>query len=203
MIPLGVYLVGAVVAAFGAIGFFRGWRRETWVLGGLVFGWGVVLLAGRGLVVAVNRVHLMLAFAAGGGFEPSVDATVLLDQLRARPLVSAAQPDVLYLAVLAATAAFAYVLSARAAPEPSTITSQLLGAPVGLANGYLLVYALIRFAGPALLGESVNPLARSVGQLVVPTLLVGGAAVVLLVLQRLRLQLGLAGSRQAGRSRRP
>lgn len=202
MIPVGVYLVGLAVVVFGVLGFFRGWRREIWLLGGLVFGWSLVLLAGRTLVDAVNRAHLMIAFALDGGFDSRVDATVVLDRLRDRPLVSPSQPDLLLLGVLALIAIAGYALGRRIASGPESLSAQMLAVPLGLANGYLIVYALLRFAGPAVLGASVNATARTVGQAIIPTLLVGAAAVCLLILQRLRLFSGFARPGQTARARR-
>ena len=202
MIPLGVYLVGIAVIAFGVLGFFRGWRREAWLLGGLVLGWSLVLLAGRSLLDAVNRGHLMTNFALEGGFDPGTDASVLLVRLRDHPLISPSSPDLLLLCVLALIAVGSYLLGNRMASGPESVTAQALGVPIGLANGYLIVYALLRFAGPALLGDSVAPTARTVGQAVIPMLLLGAAAVCLLILQRLRLLPSSARAGQPARSRR-
>ena len=202
MIQPGVYLVGVAVVAFGVLGFFRGWRREIWPLGGLVIGWTVCLLAGRSLVDVVNRAYLMLAFTLGGGFDSRVDATVLLDQLRGRPLVSPSQPDLLLLCALGLIAVAAYALGSRYASGPESFSAQVYAVPLGLANGYLIVYGLLRFAGPTILGASVNATTRTVGQAIIPTLLVGAAAVCLLILQRLHLFSGFGGPRQSARARR-
>ncbi len=202
MISLGVYLVGVAVAVFGVLGFFRGWRREIWLLGGLVLGWSLVLLAGQSLADAVNRAYLMVAFALKGGFDSRVDPTILLDRLRSQPLVSLSHPDMLLLGVLALFGIVGYVLPNRLASGPESLTAQLYSIPLGLANGYLIVYGLLRFAGPAVLGASVNATVRTVGQAIIPTLLVGAAVVCLLILQRLHLFSGFSRPRQPVRARR-
>jgi hypothetical protein len=202
MFPYGMYIVGVCIAAVGVVGFLRGWRREVWVLGGLVLGWGLILLAGGWLVSAVNQAYLVATFTLVGGFDSKVDATVLLDQLRAHPLLGPGEPSLFFALVLALIVVIAYRLSYRNAPAPASFPAQVFGVPLGLANGYLLVYALVRYVGPTLFGQSIDSIARALGQLVVPMLIVGASIVALLVLQSFRFLLGANGGGRAARPRR-
>lgn len=185
MNAVGLYVVGVVILLFGVIGFARGWFREVAALAGLVLGWMLVLLGGRLLVALVDRVYLMVAYTARGGFD-AADPGALLRQLRDNPLVDPAHPDPLYAIVFALVVIAAYGGGTRYAPAPESVAAQLLGVPIGLMNGYLLAYALLRYVGPVAVGDDLIPLTNLVGRYVTPVLAVGSAVVAGLALALLR-----------------
>ncbi len=198
MVDFGVYAVGVVILAFGVVGYIRGWVREVVSLAGLVFGWAVVLLAGQVLVLVVDRAYLVVVSTARGVFD-SPDPGGILRPLRASPLVDPAHPDPLYAVVFALLVIAVYGLGTNSVPGPSGLRSQLLGIPVGLMNGYLLAYALLRFVAPTLVGDDLAATTRLVGQYVTPALGLGTAVVAGLVLASVR---GKGGRARVGRPAR-
>lgn len=143
------YALGAVLLAFAAFGAYRGWLREVATLGGLLLTWSIVLVIGRALVQLVDRLYLMATFTLWGGFDArSPDA--LIETLRRNPLVNPSHPEVVFavlfllLAVVSIAAPQRYVAPAR------SLRGRILGAFVGLTNGYLAVYLALRFLAPGL-----------------------------------------------------
>ena len=180
-----LYVVGVVIVAFGVVGFVRGWLREMIALAGLVLGWAAVLLGGQLLVLVVDRAYLMVVSTARGLFD-SPDPAGILRPLRANPLVDPAHPDPLYAMIFALIVVGVYFAGARSAPGPDGLLAQILGVPVGLMNGYLLAYALLRYAAPVVFGDDLAATARLVGQYVTPVLAVGAVVVAGLALATLR-----------------
>jgi len=185
MSSIALYVVGVVIVAFGIVGFVRGWLREMIALAGLVLGWAVVLLGGQLLVLVVDRAYLMVVSTARGLFD-SPDPGGILRPLRASPLVDPAHPDPLYAMVFALVVVGVYLVGARSAPGPDGLPAQILGVPVGLMNGYLLAYALLRYAAPVVVGNDLAATARLIGQYVTPVLGVGAVVVAGLALAALR-----------------
>lgn len=185
MSAIGLYAVGVVIVVFGVVGFVRGWYRETLALAGLVVGWTLVLLGGKVLVTLVDRAYLMIAYAVRGGFDTS-DPGGLLRQLRANPLVDPAHPEPLYAVVFAVVVVLAYGAGTRYGAAADGLHSQLLGVPVGLLNGYLLSYALLKYAAPAAIGEGLVSTADLVGRYVTLVLAAGAVVSIGLVATMLR-----------------
>jgi hypothetical protein len=176
MSAFGPYIVGVVVAVFMVIGFIRGWYREVIALAGLVVGWAIVLFGGQVLVLLVDRAYLMLASTVRGLFD-SPDPGAILRQLRANPLVDPAHPDPLYAVVFALVVVGIYVGGTRYAPGPDGLPAKLLGVPVGLMNGYLVAYALLRFAAPVAFRGELAGTTGLIGQYVNSVLVLGVAVV--------------------------
>lgn len=171
-----LYATAAVVLGFGGLGFARGLRREVGALASLVVGWALILALGPLLVTAVNRVYLIAAYTARGGFDADNPATVLRS-LQSHPLVDPASPATLYTILFAVALLAAYGLGSRLLPGADSRLSRLLGLAVGLMNGYLVAYALLRYAAPAPLGTTLGGTTELVGQYAVPVLVAGAAIV--------------------------
>lgn len=179
-----VYAVGALAAVFGILGYLRGWRREAIALAGLLVAWGLVVFAGRPMVWLVDRVWLVLGFAFGGGFD-TADANGLLRDLRAHPLVDPTHPYPLYAVVFVALTIGAYYLGARYA-SPGDVVAGIIGALVGLLNGYLISCALLSYVAPAFFGRDLSAAAAVVGRYSTPALVLGAGVVAVALIAVLR-----------------
>jgi hypothetical protein len=178
------YVAGVLVVVFGVLGYTRGWRREVFTLGGLLVGWALVVFAGRPLIWFVDRCWLVLGFATGGGFD-TTDANGLLRDLRAHPLIDPANPYMLYAATFVVVLGGAYFLSTRVAGSGG-ILSDLLGALIGLLNGYLVACALLVYVAPAFVGRELASTTALVGRYSTPALALGAGVVAMALIVVLR-----------------
>lgn len=141
------YLVFALLLVFGAYGFWRGWLREVATLAGLLVGWMVLITAGETFVNIVNRIYLIVAFVVQDGFDARQPAAVI-NSLRRNPIVDPRHPDH-FLGVIFVILAIAVFLAAnRYVSTATSWSAQALGALVGLANGYLVIYLAFHYFAP-------------------------------------------------------
>ena len=186
------YLVIGVLAVFGVIGFWRGWLREVATLAGLLVSWMLLITLGETFIGLVNRLFLMAAFTLRGGFDAR-DPSLLLRELRQRPLVDPRHPDLFLGLLVLLLAAAAFAAANRLVARASGWSAQGLGALVGVANGYLIAYLSLHYlapAQPAGLAPGVNAwsVAETLGQYLPTVLLVGvGLAVVIALISSRRL----------------
>ncbi len=179
------------VVAFGSLGFWRGWLREVATVAGLLVAWLVLVGAGALAISLVNRLYLMVAFTARGGFD-SASPGAILQTLRANPLIGPGRPGAFDAVLFTGLAIAAYLVANRFAPAVSQPSARMLGALIGLANGYLLVYLALRYVAPAL-PFSVSQFAPSPADVLgryLPTVLLVGVL--------LAIGISLASSRRFG-----
>ena len=143
-----LYLIAAILALFGAVGFWRGWLQEIGFLAGLLIGWMAIVALGPGLVDVANRIHLMVGFAFQGGFD-QLNPGPLLQDLRQSPLVDPRRPDAFLGAVFLVLAVLAFLAASHFVAPASNFAARVLGLMVGLANGYLLTYLIFRYLAPS------------------------------------------------------
>jgi hypothetical protein len=178
------YALIGVLVVFAALGAWRGWLREVATLAGLLVAWLILILVGDRVVGAANQLVLMLRFTLAGGFD-RVSADPLLRQLRLRPAIDPAHPD-LFLAVLFGVLAIGvYVGVNRLVAGPTAQVGRALGAMIGVANGYLIAFLLLRYLAPAArlrlpLALPVAGLANQLGSYL-PTILVAGVLLAIVI----------------------
>lgn len=184
-IQIALSLFTLIVLGFTGLGLARSWRREATPLGALVLGWSLILFFGPTLIGAANRLHLIAAFTLTGGFD-APDSNAVLRALRARPFVDPNDHIALYTGVFALCLGVGYLLAQRGAPRIDSIWDRLVGAVVGLMNGYLIGVALLRYASPSYFGDQYRGLADLVGTYIVPALAFSLVLVAALTLFRIR-----------------
>jgi hypothetical protein len=142
------YLVIIGIVLLALLGFQRGWLREIATLGGLLLSWLMVLALGGALVSIANRVVLIVRFTVLGGFDSS-NPDFLLESLRRAPPLDPRRPDVVLGILFVLFAAGAFFAAIRFAPPATAFSARALGLLIGIANGYLVCYLVLRFLVPA------------------------------------------------------
>ncbi|HLH72712.1 MAG TPA: CvpA family protein [Chloroflexota bacterium] len=169
---------------FGIVGFWRGWLREVGALAGLLLSWLIVTALKGALVRLVNRLALIVVFTAKDGFDVAQPGT-LIAQLKGEPLIDPAHTLAFAGVVVAVLALISYFASQRLVARPANASAQVLGALVGLVNGYLLAYLGFRYLAPgaALPGPTVlgNTTVSGVLGHYLTTLLVVGVVLVIAI----------------------
>ena len=182
MNELAVMVVAIV--AFGVIGFWRGWLREVGTLAGLLLSWLIVTALHDPLIGFVNRLALIWTFTLRGGFDVNQPG-VLIAVLKRAPLVNSAHAATFAGLVLVVLALISYLAAQRFVTPPANPSAQVIGALVGLVNGYLLLYLIFHYLAPG----AVLPVPGSLGNSTVSgtlghyltTLLVGGIVLVIAI----------------------
>ncbi len=150
------YVVAVVIVVFGAIGFQRGWLREVGTLASLLLAWFILIALGDTLVGLVNRLQLMVEFTLRGGFDASAPGA-LLQEIRHHPLLDSRHPDGFLGVLFVVLAALAYLGALRFAPAAASASARILGALIGLVNGYLVTYLCLRYLAPTTLAITAIP----------------------------------------------
>jgi hypothetical protein len=143
------YAIGLMLIAFAGFGFWHGWLREATTLAGLLLTWSLVLFVGRALIGFLNRLYLILVFTVQGGFDSRAPGA-MIDALRRSPPIDPRHPELVFAVLFVALLAVTYLGSFRYVARVDTLKGRLLGALVGLADGYLVVYLALRFVAPVL-----------------------------------------------------
>lgn len=138
------YVMGLVLLLFGSNGFRRGWVREITALGGIFVSWLFGTVIGPPMSQLINRLHMVASFWTQGGFD-GAHASALVDSLGANPLIGPGAGEIFQSALFLGLSVASLLASKKIAPPPNTRRARALGGVVGVANGYLLQYVLLKF----------------------------------------------------------
>jgi hypothetical protein len=139
-------VVVAALTASTALGLKRGWKGQLMAFVPIVSTWALLRAEGDALVGLVNAAYRGLRFVTSCSGEADsaacaqrVDATMAL-------LVDPSSPDQAHLVfltifVLTTVAAFLFVM--RFGRPPASVVQRLMGAAIGIANGFTLSYLLL------------------------------------------------------------
>jgi hypothetical protein len=139
-------VVVAALTASTALGLKRGWRGQLMAFLPIVFIWALLSAKGDALVSLVNVAYRGFQFftscsgqAGSAGCAQAAEATtgVFLDPSspdQARPL---------FLIVFILTVVVAFVFVLRFGRRPASIFQRLMGAVIGVANGFTLTYLVL------------------------------------------------------------
>ena len=136
--------MGLVLLLFGSNGFRRGWVREITSLGGIFVSWLFGSVVGLPMSQMLNKLHLVAAFWIRGGFD-GADPSVLMDSLEAHPLIGPGAEEIFQSALFLGLSVASLWAAKKIAPPAHSRQARLLGGVVGVANGYLLQYVLLKF----------------------------------------------------------
>lgn len=140
-------LMGLLLGLFALLGFRRGVHRELITL----IGMGLGMLAANALagpmIPSVNRLYRMVRFALSGGLS-APDPTVAWSQAQTAPdlIRTAAQQQTLGLLVFLFVVTLFVIGGQIWGAKPRSLLLRVLGALMGLINGYLVA----RFLTPVL-----------------------------------------------------
>lgn len=177
-----------VVAVFALMGYRRGILRELLATPAIILAPLLAPWLGQLLTPWANRFYRLFLFARFGGLVTDDLAAVMEKVRQVPPLISTPEDMVrfgviLFLAIIAA----GYLLGQRLIKGKPDRIAGLLGAVMGMVNGYLLVRILVDRVWPTQFAVIVVPVG-SVAQLfqaqTAAVLVVAFMAIVVLALQR-------------------
>lgn len=197
---LMTYVVAIVVLVFTGLGFWRGWLREAATLAGLLLSWSLVIFLGHALIDFLNRLYLIVAFIVQDGFDARSPGA-LIEEMRRSPPLDPRHPEVVFALLFVALLGLTYLGTVRYVARANSLRGRVLGALVGIANGYLVVYLVLRFVAPVLgLGlewSGFNVVSTVLERNLTTLLVVGVSLIVGIAL------LSSSGAAMKGRSRSP
>lgn len=185
----------AAVAASTVVGFRRGWRGQLVAFVPIVATWAVLGAKGEALVNLANTTYKgVLFFTSCSG---DTDAVVCAESsgVTTAALVDPSSPDqtrLLFLVVFVMTVLLTFLSVIRFGREPGSVLQKLMGAILGVANGFTLSYLLLPLLpyrqqipldlGAATAGENLSGIAPGfLGSISVPNVSVGAGALILFV----------------------
>jgi len=136
----------AAVAASTAVGFKRGWRGQLVAFVPIVAAWVLLGARGEALVNLVNTTYKGILFFTSCSGE--ADAVVCAESsgVTTVALVDPSSPDqtrLLFLTVFVMTVLLAFLLVVRFGKKPPSVLRKLMGAILGVANGFTLSYLVL------------------------------------------------------------
>lgn len=197
---LMTYVVAIVVLVFAGLGFWRGWLREAATLAGLLLSWSLVVFLGHALIDFLNRLFMILAFIVQDGFDARSPGA-LIEELRRNPPIDPGHPEAVFALLFVALLGLTYLGTARYVARADGLRGRVLGALVGISDGYLVVYLFLRFVAPVLglgLEWSGFDVVSTVLERNLTTLLVVGVSLIVGIAL-----LSSSGAPTKGRSRAP
>lgn len=140
-----IVIITALVAST-AVGLKRGWRGQLMVFVPILAIWGLLGVRKEALVASVNTAYRGLLFFTACGTQTDTGSCLESSGVAAAMLVdpgNADQTHLLLLVVFVATIVLAFVLVMRLGRPPTSLLQRLMGAVLGVANGFTLSYLLL------------------------------------------------------------
>lgn len=195
------YLLLVLLVGMSALGFWRGWLREIGLTAGLLIVWLLLIVAGTGALGFVNRAYLTVRFVLAGGVDAR-QPDLLLQSLRARPLVDPRHPEVFLGIAFVVLAGTMFAATHRFIAPAGSRSAQLLGLLIGLANGYLVAYFAFHYFAPSAhirlpLAMAVTDVADVLGANLATILIVGVVIAIAIALLSSRGSSAKSGPRPA------
>ena len=139
-------VIATALTASTMIGLKRGWRGQLMAFIPIVSVWGVLQLKTEALVATVNSTYKGVLFFASCGSQADTSACLESSGVAHAMLVDPASADqsrllLLLLFVSAVVLAFTFVM--RLGRTPTSLVQRLLGAVLGVANGFTLSYLVL------------------------------------------------------------
>jgi len=134
------------LAASTAVGLKRGWRGQLMAFVPILAIWGLLGVRREALVAAVNTAYRGLLFFTACGTQTDTGSCLESSGVAAAMLVdpgNADQTHLLLLVVFVTTIVLAFVLVMRLGRPPTSLLQRLMGAVLGVANGFTLSYLLL------------------------------------------------------------
>ncbi len=139
-------VVVAALTASTALGLKRGWRGQLMAFVPIVSIWALLSAKGNALVGLVNVAYKGFQFFTSCSGEAGSAACAQAAEVTTAVLVDPSSPDQarpLFLTVFVLTVVVAFVFVVRFGRKPASILQRLMGAVIGIANGFTLSYLLL------------------------------------------------------------
>jgi hypothetical protein len=128
------------------IGLKRGWRGQLMAFIPIVSVWGVLQVKTEALVATVNSTYKGILFFATCGSQADSSACLESSGVAHAMLVDPASADqsrLLLLLCFVSTIALVFILVMRFGRPPASLVQRLMGALLGVANGFTLSYLVL------------------------------------------------------------
>jgi hypothetical protein len=140
-----IVLVAALTAST-ALGLKRGWKGQLMAFLPIVSSWALLGAKGDALLSLVNVAYKGLQFFASCSGEADSSACAQASDVTTAILVDPSSPDqarLLFLTVFVLTVLLAFLFVMRFGRKPASVVQRLMGAVLGIANGFTLSYLLL------------------------------------------------------------
>jgi hypothetical protein len=144
------YLI-VIIAALAmsiAVGLKRGWRGQLMAFVPIVAVWALLGVNKDGLVGSLNAAYRALRFLLACGSQSDSQSCPETLGLAGAVLVDPGNPEqvrLLLLLFFVCTVALVFLLVIRFGRRPTSLVQRLLGAVLGVANGFTLSYLMLPF----------------------------------------------------------
>lgn len=145
-----LYVVVAVVSAWGVVGYARGARPEMVNLAGVTISWLATVKLGDSIIDLLNGLARTALFVARGGIDPE-SASKAAQSVSTVRLVDPAHPETALAILFAAIVAVFFILSPRFGRRRASVPGKALGSVLGAINGYLSAYVVFQNPSPSAL----------------------------------------------------
>ncbi len=139
-------VIVAALAASIAVGLKRGWRGQLMAFVPILAVWGLLGMKKDTLVEAVNVAYRGLRFFLTCGTQTDAASCMQSYGVVEAALVDPSDPEqirLLLLVVFVCAVALVFLLVLRFGRKPTSVFQRLLGAVLGVANGFTLSYLVL------------------------------------------------------------
>ncbi len=139
-------VIGTSLTASTAVGVKRGWKGQLMAFVPIVVLWGLLGAKKESLIGAVNSTYKGLLFFTSCGSQADSGACLQSSGIAQAMLVdpgNADQSRLLLLLVFVSTVVLVFTLVVRLSRPPTSLIQRLMGAALGVANGFTLSYLLL------------------------------------------------------------
>jgi hypothetical protein len=139
-------VIATALTASTMIGLKRGWRGQLMAFIPIVSIWWILQVKMEALVATVNSTYKGILFFASCGSQTDTSACLELSGAAHAMLVDPASADqsrLLLLLCFVSTVALVFLLVMRFGRPPVSLVQRLLGAVLGVANGFTLSYLVL------------------------------------------------------------
>lgn len=145
MVQFLIVLVAALTAST-ALGVKRGWKGQLMAFVPIVSTWALLRAKGDALVGLVNAAYRGLRFVTSCSGEADSAACAQGADVTTVVLVDPSSPEqahLLLLTIFVLTVLVAFLFVMRFGRKPASVVQRLMGAVIGIANGFTLSYLLL------------------------------------------------------------
>ncbi len=139
-------VIATSLTASTAVGLKRGWKGQLMAFVPIVVLWGLLGVKKESLISAVNATYKGLLFFTSCGSQADTGACLQSSGIAEAMLVdpgNADQSRLLLLLVFVSAVVLVFALVVRLSRPPTSLIQRLMGAVLGVANGFTLSYLLL------------------------------------------------------------
>jgi hypothetical protein len=139
-------VIATSLTASTAVGLKRGWRGQLMAFVPILALWGMLGARKESLISAVNATYKGLLFFVSCGSQTDTEACLEASGVAKAMLVDPGNVDqarLLLLVVFVSAVVLVFTLVVRLGKPPTSLLQRLMGAVLGVANGFTLSYLLL------------------------------------------------------------